>query len=51
MYIESPLRQGTVEAFVAFTCSDDDMRLAVHEAAGLVRPDFAHGECGGVGGG
>ena len=51
VYVESSLRQWPIKTFVAFAGGDDDVRLAVHEAAGLVGADFANGEGGGVGGG
>ena len=50
VYIESSLRQSLIEALVALARGDDDMRLAVHEAAGLVGSDFANGKGRGVGG-
>ena len=48
VYIKSSLRQWLIEALVAFARGDDDMRLAVHEAAGLVGPDLATGGKGRV---
>ena len=50
VYIESSLRQWLIEALVTFARGDDDMRLAVHEAAGLVSPDFANRKRRGVDG-
>ena len=51
MYVESSLGQGPIKACIAFACGDDDMRLAVHEAAGLVNSDFAYRDGRGIGGG
>ena len=51
MYVKSSLCQRPIEAFIAFACGDDDVGLAVHEAAGLVGANFADREGGGVGAG
>ena len=53
MDVEPTLRQRPGETFVAAFAHgrDDDVRFAVHEAAGLVRADFANGQVGGVGAG